>query len=79
MAAPVVSGVLALIYSVRPELTSDDVYEILLATVSSFKPQSECALTAANYGSQTLVAKCGAGIVDAGAAVKLAKTYVSKG
>ena len=79
MAAPVVSGVLALIYSVRPDLTSDDVYEILLETVAPFKPGSQCALTAANYGSETLVAKCGAGIVDAGAAVRLAKTYVPKG
>lgn len=79
MAAPVVSGVLALIYSVRPDLTSDDAYQVLLKSVSGFKPGSECAATAANYGSETLVAKCGAGIVDAGAAVRLAKTFVSKG
>ncbi len=79
MAAPVVSGVLALIYSVRPDLTSDDAYQVLLDSVSAFKPGSACAATAVNYGSETLVAKCGAGIVDAGAAVRLAKTYVSKG
>lgn len=79
MAAPVVSGVLALIYSIRPDLSSDDVYQVLLQSVAGFKPQSQCALTAANYGSETLVAKCGAGIVDAGAAVSLAKTYVPKG
>ena len=79
MAAPVVSGVVALIYSVRPELSSEDVYEVLKATVQPFKPGTQCALTAANYGSQTKVSHCGAGIVDAGAAVRYALRYVRAG
>ena len=79
MAAPVVSGVVALIYSVRPDLSSEDVYEVLKATVQSFKPGTQCALTAANYGSQTKISHCGAGIVDAGAAVRYARTYVRSG
>ncbi len=79
MAAPVVSGVVALIYSVRPDLSSEDVYEVLKATVQSFKPATQCDLTAANYGSQTKISHCGAGIVDAGAAVRYARTYVRSG
>ncbi len=79
MAAPVVSGVVALIYSVRPDLSSEDVYNVLKATVQQFKPDSECAVTAPNYGSQTKVSHCGAGIVDAAAAVKFAISYESTG
>jgi serine protease len=79
MAAPVVAGVLALIYSVRPDLTSDDAYEVIKRSVQAFKPGTECALTAANYGSQVADSHCGAGIVDAGAAVRLATTYVHGG
>lgn len=79
MAAPVVSGVVALIYSVRPDLRSEDVYNVLKATVQQFKPDSECAVTAPNYGSQTKVSHCGAGIVDAAAAVKFAISYESTG
>ncbi len=79
MAAPVVSGVVALIYSVRPDLSSEDVYNVLKATVQQFKPDSECAVTAPNYGSQNEVSHCGAGIVDAAAAVKFAISYESTG
>jgi serine protease len=46
MAAPVVAGVVALIYSARPDLGSQDVYKILLATVGEFKEGSYCAITA---------------------------------
>ena len=79
MAAPVVSGVIALIYSVRPDLSSEDVYEVLKATVQPFKPGTQCALTSADYGSQTKDSHCGAGIVDAGAAVRYALSYVRGG
>mgnify|MGYP000275852688 CR=1 FL=1 len=75
MAAPVVSGVLALIYSVRPDFTSDDAYQVILKSVQAFKPDSGCSATAANYAADNAVSLCGAGIVDAAAALKLAKTY----
>ncbi|MFM5903814.1 MAG: S8 family serine peptidase, partial [Microbacteriaceae bacterium] len=75
MAAPVVSGVVALIYSLRPDFSSDDVYKVILKSVQAFKPDTGCAATAANYVADNAVSLCGAGIVDAGAALKLAKTY----
>lgn len=79
MAAPMVAGVLALIYSVRPDLSSDDAYQVIKQSVQEFKPTTECALTAANYGSQVADSHCGAGIVDAGAAVRLALDFVHGG
>lgn len=79
MAAPMVAGVLALIYSVRPDLSSDDAYEVIKQSVQAFKPGSECADTAANYGSQVADSHCGAGIVDAGAAVRVAQNFVHGG
>lgn len=63
MAAPVVSGVVALLYSIKPTLTFDEAWNILSKTVTPFKAGGECA-TSAN-------SKCGAGIVNAGAAVAL--------
>jgi serine protease len=74
MASPVVAGVVGLIYSVNPAFTSDDAYEIIKATVRNFKAGTQCANTAAQYGVQSGYSYCGAGIVDAGAAVKLAQT-----
>jgi serine protease len=79
MAAPMVAGVLALIYSVRPDLSSDDAYEVIKQSVQSFKPGTVCADTAANYGSQVADSHCGAGIVDAGAAVRVAQNFVHGG
>jgi serine protease len=75
MASPLVAGIVALIYSVRPGLTSDDVYKVLIKSVGGFKPGTNCANTADQYGVQNGYSMCGAGIVDAGAAVKLARTY----
>lgn len=76
MAAPVVAGVIALIYSVRPELDSEDVYKILLATVGEFKEGSYCATTAPRYAEEDpRPSHCGAGIVDAGKAVEYAIVY----
>ena len=77
MAAPVTAGVVALIYSVRPDLGSEDVYKILLATVADFREGSYCAITAPRYGDDALPSYCGAGIIDAGAAVIYAKGYKS--
>lgn len=59
MAAPVVAGVVALIYSVKPKVTFDQVWEVLKATVTKFPSGSECEVKGI----------CGIGIVNAGAAV----------
>ena len=75
MAAPVVAGVVALIFSLRPELTSDDVYNVIKKTVRPFASGTTCAQTASQYGTQNGNSQCGAGIVDAAAAVKLALTF----
>ena len=62
MAAPVVTGVVALIYSIKPKINFDQVWDVLKATVTKFPPGSSCE-TKLN---------CGAGIVNAGAAVAAA-------
>ena len=74
MASPIVAAIVGLIYSVNPDFTSDDAYEIIKATVRTFKAGTQCANTASQYGVQNGYSYCGAGIVDAGAAVKLAQT-----
>ena len=80
MAAPVVAGVVALIYSARPDLGSQDVYKILLATVGEFKEGSYCAITATPRTEQDLrPSYCGKGIVDAGRAVQYAVSYKKYG
>jgi len=75
MASPVVAGVLALIYSVRPDLKSDDGYQVIIKSVRAFKAGTDCANSHDQYGVQGGYSMCGAGIVDAAAAVKLALTY----
>jgi serine protease len=75
MASPMVAAVVALIYSVRPTLKSDDAYQIIIRSVRAFKANTDCALTANQYGEQNGYSYCGKGLVDAGAAVKLALTY----
>jgi serine protease len=62
MATPVVAGVVALIYSVRPKITFDQVWDVLKSTVTPFPEGSTCAVKL----------NCGAGIVNAGAAVAAA-------
>jgi serine protease len=62
MAAPLVAGVVALILSVKPKLTFDQVWEALQKTVTKFPTGSVC-------DTQKI---CGAGIVNAGAAVAYA-------
>ena len=59
MAAPIVTGVVALIYSVKPKITFDQVWEVLKATATKFPTGSECEVKGI----------CGVGIVNAGAAV----------
>ena len=62
-AAPEVSGLLALIFSINPTLTPADAVSILTST-------------ATDLGSVGVDAKYGWGRIDAGAAVTKAKTYV---
>lgn len=61
MSAPLVSGVIALMYSVEPTITPDQVWQILKTTANPFPAGSNCAIAQ--------VKKCGAGILNAGAAV----------
>lgn len=67
-AAPMVSGTVALMLSVAPSLTYTGVRSILLATAKPFSATSDCT-----------IASCGAGIVDASAAVRAAVATVPAG
>ena len=67
MAAPILAGVVALMYSVEPTLTYDEVWQILKSTVTPFASGTTCA-----SGVGTNAQLCGAGIVNAGAAVEAA-------
>ena len=60
MASPVAAGVVALMYSIKPNLTDDQVWQILKTTATPFANGTECA---------SLPGYCGIGIVNAGAAV----------
>ena len=73
MASPVAAGVVALMYSVRPSLTDDQVWNILSSTAKAFNPSSECVAKMASVtlkdGTTVNTGYCGVGIIDAGAAV----------
>lgn len=73
MASPIAAGVVALMYSVRPTITYNQVWEILSGTVRSFNPTSDCEYqmidTPLNNGSILTTGECGIGIIDAEAAV----------
>jgi len=60
MAAPMVSGVISLMLGVVPSLTADQVRSIVTTSAKPFPANSTCA------------GRCGAGIVDANAAVQAA-------
>jgi serine protease len=62
MATPVVTGVVALIYSVKPNITFDQVWKVLSDTVTKFPAGSVCETKKI----------CGIGIVNAGAALAAA-------
>ena len=62
MAAPVVTGVVALIYSIKPNITFDDVWKVVSETATKFPTGSTCETKKI----------CGIGIVNAGAAVAAA-------
>lgn len=67
MAAPVVSGVVALLYSINPDISFDQVYEVLKNSVTPFKAGGDCA--------SATITKCGVGIVNAGNAVEYLVTH----
>ena len=67
MAAPILAGVVALMYSIEPTLNFDEVWKILKGTVTPFANGTTCAL-----GVGTDLQLCGAGILNAGAAVEAA-------
>jgi serine protease len=68
MATPLVSGAIALLYAKSATMTPELAWEALRAGVKKFKAGSQCALT---VGSSTQ--RCGAGILDIGASLKLVK------
>ena len=63
MAAPVVSGIVALLYSMKSTMTFDEAWNLISKTVTPFKAGGQCALSTTGM--------CGIGIVNAGAAVAL--------
>lgn len=73
MSSPIAAGVVALMYSVRPSLTYNQVWEILSGTASSFKSNSPCVEqmieTRLSNGSTVTTGLCGVGIIDAHAAL----------
>ena len=60
MAAPHVTGVVSLLYSLNPALTPGEVLSILQSTATAFGSSTQC---------NTYYPACGAGIVNAGSAV----------
>ena len=73
MASPIVAGVVALMYSIRPSLTEDQVWDIISGTARAFNPNSDCEYqmvdTEMEDGSILTTGECGIGIIDAEAAV----------
>ena len=65
MASPVVAGVVALVYSIKPNITFDDVWtKVISPTLTPFDVNSNCAIKKV----------CGGGIINASAAVAKAQT-----
>jgi serine protease len=60
-AAPMVAGTISLMLAVAPTLTPDQIHAILVTSVKPFPDGSDCTTD-----------RCGAGILDAGAAVRAA-------
>jgi len=74
MSSPIAAGVVALMYSIRPTITDDQVWSILSKTAKPFAASSECTdqliETTLNNGTKITTGLCGVGIIDAAAAVK---------
>ena len=63
MSSPVVAGVVALVYSIKPNITFDDVWlKVILPSLTPFAEGTQCATKKT----------CGAGIISASGAVALA-------
>ncbi len=74
MAAPHVTGIISLMFSVRPTLTPAQALSIVQSTARAF-PTNTAGNCTSNAGSVTATVKyCGAGIVNAGAAVAAAQS-----
>lgn len=73
-AAPTAAGVAALMMSVDPSLTVDDVLSMITSTASAFTPDGGLlACTTSNMGNCNCNSStCGAGVLNAGAAVQAA-------
>lgn len=67
MAAPIVAGIVALLYSIKPTITFEQVFEVLKNSATKFKAGGDCATAA--------VPKCGVGIVNAGNAIEYLVTH----
>jgi serine protease len=65
MAAPIVSGVIGLMLAANPSLTNDQIVQLLRSSATPFGPSHQCI---------TLL--CGAGMLNAYAAVEAARTFV---
>ena len=61
MAAPVVSGIVALMYSLRPNVTSDEIWKALKASLRPFPAGSICSTTPG---------RCGLGAINAATALE---------
>lgn len=67
-AAPLITGTVALMYSLRPQITVAQVWEALSTTVTPFDDGTYCAMADESIG-------CGVGLLNAGAALE----YVAVG
>ena len=65
MAAPLVSGIAALLFSVKPNITPNQIWEALKSTATPWPVGSFCSTATTDYG-------CGIGIANAGSAVEYA-------
>jgi serine protease len=61
MAAPVVSGIIALMYSLRPKITSAEVWSALKVSLQPFPAGSVCSTTPG---------RCGLGAINAATALE---------
>jgi len=71
MAAPFVTGVVALIYAARPDFTPDQVWQAMKGTVTPWGSGTACGSFSASNG-------CGAGIINAGEALTWALSQPKK-
>lgn len=72
-ASPHVTGVVALAYGIKPDITPSEVEDLLISTARSF-PLGACIRDILEAGTDNLLGteevSCGSGIVDAGAVVQ---------